>query len=73
MKKQIILFWISISVFIKLNKKVNNYFQRFNNLFQYINNTEKMYIKNILSKIMKSNYISLKDKLNILKIEILIT
>ena len=53
--------------------KINIYFQRFNNLFQYINNTEKIYIKNILSKIMKSNYISLKDKLNILKIEILIT
>ena len=53
--------------------KINDYFKKFINLFKYLNNTEKSYIKKILTKILKSNYISFKDKLNVLKLKILIT
>ena len=51
--------------------KINDYFRQFNNLFQHLNNKEINYITKILKRIKNSNYISLKDKLNIFKIEIL--
>ena len=51
--------------------KVEHYFKIYNSIFKYINNEEYYYIKKILNKLLNSNYISLKNKFKISKIELL--
>ena len=52
--------------------KIQQYFKIYNTLLIKLNNNEYYYIKNIIDKILKLNYISAQDKLIITKIELFI-
>ena len=52
--------------------KINHYFKIYYRLFKYINDKEYEYIKKIINKLIDSNYISIKDKLKISNMEIII-
>ena len=52
--------------------KIQKYFKIYNILFINLNNNEYYYIKNIIDKILKLNYISAQDKLILTKIELFI-
>lgn len=52
--------------------KVQNYYNQYNRLFRYLNNTELAYITKIFNKLNNSDFISKRDKSNILVIKALI-
>ena len=52
--------------------KVQNYYNKYNKLFKYLNKNELAYITKIFNKLINSDFISKEDKSNILVIKILI-